>query len=95
MALNQGATAVQQMNKVAGVEKFEDLREKMEENKMDMDERNEFFTDIANEDNDDLLDELDEIEADSIKKTFDVDVEDKVIKKDDADLLDELDNLEE
>lgn len=62
-----------------------------------MEERNEFFTNIANENNDELLDELDQMEADNVKETFEIDVGTTGIasKNKDADLMKELEGLEE
>ena len=44
---------------------LDELKDQIEDNMAEINERQEFFADIANEDADDLLDELNELEADA------------------------------
>ena len=44
---------------------LDELKDQIEDNMAEINERQEFFADVANEDADDLLDELNEIVADA------------------------------
>jgi Icc-related predicted phosphoesterase len=63
-ALSQGQKAVDQLNKKLDIDKMEDIKEKMDDLRADMEEKNEFFINAAKvEDDDELLNELEELEA--------------------------------
>lgn len=66
--LSEGQKAVEQLSKQTDVEQFEDLRDKIEDQMADMKEKQEFFEGIGQEDQDDLLDELDYLEAEMVEE---------------------------
>jgi len=69
--LSQGQRTVEELNKKTNIEQFEDLREKIEDQMADQAEKQQFFEGIGQEDQDDLLDELDELEAELAQEDFD------------------------
>ena len=63
-ALSDASKATEQLNKQLDIDKLEDIKEKLDDQRADMEEKTEFFVQAANiEDQDDLLAELDELEA--------------------------------
>ena len=64
-ALHAGQQATEILNKRVNIDNIEEIFEKMEDQKADAEERADVFIRMANaEDNEDLLDELNELEAD-------------------------------
>ena len=61
------ATAVIKENKV-DVEEFENVKEQMEEAKADQEELNDFFKDYADQNEEDIEDDLKDLEAEIIKE---------------------------
>jgi Icc-related predicted phosphoesterase len=60
------------LNKQLDVDKFEELKDKIEDQMADVNERQEFFINAGNtDDNDELLEELDELEAEMAANDFD------------------------
>eukprot|EP00347_Sterkiella_histriomuscorum_P009781 403339917 len=63
-ALNEGSRTIEAQSKMTNIDDMEELKERLEEQKADMDEKNEFFIRAGQmEDEDELLDELNELEA--------------------------------
>jgi uncharacterized membrane-anchored protein len=59
------------LNKQLDVDKFEELKDRIEDQMADVQERQEFFINAGGqEDNDELLDELDELEAELEAEKF-------------------------
>ena len=53
------------LNKKLDIDKMEDIKEKMDDLRADMEEKNEFFINAAKvEDDEELMNELDQLEAD-------------------------------
>ena len=50
---------------------LDELKDEIEDNMAEINERQEFFADIANEDADDLMDELNELEAEGMMDDLD------------------------
>ena len=71
-ALSEGATQIESLQNQAGIEKFEDLKDKIEEQMQSKQEIDEFLGGIALEDEDELLDELEELEALEAEKDMDL-----------------------
>jgi len=64
IALGHGQKAVDQLNKKLDIDKMEDIKEKMDDLRAEMEEKNEFFINAAKtEDDDELLNELNDLEA--------------------------------
>ena len=61
--MKEGATAMEQMNKQMNVDDIADLKEELEDQMAEIQERQEFFANAAEEDKEDLMGELDELEA--------------------------------
>ncbi len=62
--MSQGQKAVDQLNKKLDIDKMEDIKEKMDDLRADMEEKNEFFINAAKvEDDEELMNELEELEA--------------------------------
>lgn len=82
--IKTGAAAVKQMNAKLDVDKFEELKEEIEDQMADVNERQDFFINAGNQDdNDELLDELDELEAEMAAEDFEgMDVADDIIHVD-------------
>ena len=57
---------IKTLNKLADVDNMRDVMDDLAEMREEAAERGEFFEDIANEDNEELLGELDELEAGAI-----------------------------
>ena len=67
-AIQVGVKAVDQINKQCNIEDLDSLKERMEEQQLDLEEKQDFFIKAGQiEDADDLLNELDELEADLVK----------------------------
>lgn len=63
-ALNDGSKAIEAQAKMTNIDDMEELKERLEEQKADMEEKNEFFIRAGQmDDEDELLDELNELEA--------------------------------
>ncbi|CDW78314.1 vacuolar sorting protein [Stylonychia lemnae] len=63
-SLSAGSKTVDQLNKQLNIDDLEEVKERIEEQKADMDEKTDFFVRAGQmEDEDDLLDELNELEA--------------------------------
>ena len=65
--MKQGAGAIKELNKQADVDDIAELQDELADMKADADERGEFFANMAQEGNDELLDELNELEADAVE----------------------------
>ena len=66
-------TAIGGMNKQMDVDSIADLQDEMAEQMQEVQERQELFAGVAEEGKDDLLDELNEMEADAIAGDFNID----------------------
>ena len=69
--LGEGAVAVEHMTKQVSVENLEDIRDKMEEQNAEVEERREFFIEAGKAgvvEEEDLLNELNELEAEMAGK---------------------------
>ena len=64
--LSQMNKFIENMNKQMNVDDIADLKDEMEDLQAEINERQEFFADVAQEGQDELLDELDELEADAL-----------------------------
>jgi|LakMenEpi03Aug12_release.lakeMendotaPanAssembly.Ray.scaffolds.fasta_scaffold507540_1 hypothetical protein len=62
-SIKSGKDAMKEMNKKLDIDDIADLKDELEDQMAEMNEKNEFFAGIANEGNDELLDELNELEA--------------------------------
>ena len=62
-SISAGKDAIDQMNKQMNVDDIAEMKDEMEDLEAEMNERAEFFADVAKEGEDELLDELDELEA--------------------------------
>ena len=63
-ALNEGSRTIEAQSKMTNIDDMEELKERLEEQKADMDEKNEFFIRAGQmDDEDELMDELNELEA--------------------------------
>ena len=67
-AMKQGAGAIKELNKQADVDDIAELQDELADMKADADERGEFFANMAQEGNDELLDELNELEAYAVEE---------------------------
>ena len=65
-SLRAGNQAITNMNKNMDVDSIADLQDEMAENMQEIQERNELFSAAAEENKDDLLAELDDIEAEAL-----------------------------
>jgi hypothetical protein len=73
--LDMGSKAVQQLSNQMGVDDFEELKERLDDQQADMQERQDFFIGAANaDDNDELMDELNELEANMAEEELDVEI---------------------
>lgn len=82
-SIKAGKDAMKEMNKNMELDDIQDLKDDLEDQMAEMNEKQEFFAGIANEGNDELLGELDELEAlamDDEMKEMDV-VPNKLIAK--------------
>ena len=91
------------LQKQSGIDQFEDIREKFEEQQDKQAEINDFFTQFAEENGEDVQDELEALEAEMAEEEFE-DVkpipggkikpktQEEVAKKEEEDLLAELNN---
>ena len=70
-SLKAGNQAIGTMNKAMDVDAIEDLKEQMEENMYEVQERQELFASAAEEGKDDLLAELDDMEAEAMMGEID------------------------
>ena len=66
-------SAIGGMNKQMDVDSIADLQDEMAEQMQEVNERQELFAGVAEEGKDDLLDELNEMEADAIEQEFNID----------------------
>ena len=69
--LGEGAVAVEHMTKQVQIERLEDIRDKMDEQNAEIEERREFFIEagkVGAQDEEELLDELNELEAEMAAK---------------------------
>ena len=74
-SLDAGSKTVKQMNEQMNIEKFEDLKDAIEEQLADNEERADFFRQAAGADqDDDLLDELNELEAEMAEDEMDIEI---------------------
>lgn len=64
--MKEGASAVKQMQKDANIDDMAELNEELAEMRDQQQEMQEMWADKANEGNDDLLAELDELEAENV-----------------------------
>ena len=64
--MQEGNQAIRTMNDQIDVNTIADLQDDMEENMQEVRERQELFAGVAEEDKDDLLAELDAMEADAL-----------------------------
>ena len=71
-SLRAGNQAITNMNANMDVDSIADLQDEMAENMQEIQERNELFSNAAEEGKDDLLAELDEMEAEAIEADFDI-----------------------
>ena len=62
-SIKAGKDAMKEMNKNMELDDIQDLKDDLEDQMAEMNEKQEFFAGIANEGNDELLGELDELEA--------------------------------
>lgn len=63
------------MNKNLNVDEFEELKDRLEEQMADVDERQQFFINAGESaDQDDLLNELDELEAEMAGEELEVEI---------------------
>ena len=69
-SLRAGNQAIGNMNKQMDVESIEQLQDEMAENMQEVEERQELFAAAAEEGKDDLLAELDELEALAVEEEF-------------------------
>lgn len=68
-ALDVASKATEQLNKQLDIEKLEEIQERIEDQKQQMEEKAEFFIQAGKlEDDDELLDELNELEAEDAAK---------------------------
>lgn len=67
-ALDSASKATEKLNQQVNIDKMEELQEKLEDQKADMDERADFFIRAGGQegDNDELLEELNQLEADAL-----------------------------
>ena len=65
-AMKQGAGAIKELNKLADVDDIAELQDELADMKADADERGEFFANMAQEGNEDLLGELDDLVVDAV-----------------------------
>ena len=69
--LGEGTVAVEHMTRQVSVEKLEDIRDRMEEQNAEVEERREFFIEAGKagvNEEEDLLNELNELEAEMAGK---------------------------
>ena len=67
-SIKDGKTAISTLNKQMNVDDIADLKDEIDDLMAENNERQEFFAGIANENNDELLDELDKLEAEMAEK---------------------------
>lgn len=67
-SIKDGKNAIGTLNKQMNVDDIADLRDELDDLMAENNERQEFFAGIANENNDELLGELDELEAEMAEK---------------------------
>ena len=65
-SIKAGKDAIENMNKQMNVDDIADLKDEMEDLQAEINERQEFFAEVAQEGQDELLDELDALEADAL-----------------------------
>ena len=66
-ALDTASKATESLNKQLDIDKLEEIQERLEDQKQQADEKADFFIRAGElEDNDELLDELNELEADAL-----------------------------
>lgn len=63
--MSAGSKAVDQLNKQLDIDQLEEIKDRIEEQNADMEEKRDFFVRAGQiEDEDDLMDELNQLEAD-------------------------------
>lgn len=73
--LNDASRATEQLNKQLDIDKLEDIKEKLDDQRAEMEEKQEFFINAGKvEDEEDLLDELNELEAEMAMADLDVEI---------------------
>lgn len=70
-ALNEGQKAIAQINKQVDVDRLEDIKEKIQEQQDEMEGIRDFFAETGREGQDELMDELEELEAELAKEDMD------------------------
>ena len=69
--MNAGSKAVEQLHKQVNIDEMEELKDKLEEQQADMEEKQDFFVRAGQMDNEDeLMDELNELEAEMAAEDF-------------------------
>lgn len=64
--LSDSTKAAEQLNRQLDIDKLEDIKDKIDEQRQEMEEKQEFFINAGQvEDTDDLMDELNQLEADA------------------------------
>ena len=75
-ALSHAHLVVEHLSQKVSIEQLEDIREKIEDQNQDVEERNQFFIEAGRNaggmQEEDLLDELNELEAEVAQQEFDV-----------------------
>ena len=71
-ALKESKGVVKKLNDQMNVDDIADLKDELAELEADMDERQEFFADVAKEGQEELLEEIDELEVLVVKPEVDV-----------------------
>lgn len=71
-SISAGKDAINEMNKQMNVDDIAEMKDEMEDLQAEMDERAEFFADVAKEGEDELLDELDELEALAVEDEMEI-----------------------
>ena len=70
-SLSAGSRAVEQLNRQLDIDQLEEIKDKIEEQQQDMEEKQEFFVRAGQIDNEDeLMDELNELEAEMAMEDF-------------------------
>ena len=79
--MHEGSKAVESINKQMNIEQFEDLQDKLAEQMEEVKERQDFFVNAGGlEDNDDLMDELNELEAEMAGDELDIEIGSGAVK---------------
>ena len=75
-ALNESSKTQEALNKQLDIDKLEEIKERLDDQRADMEERQQFFIDAGKgqEDEDDLLAMLDDLEAEAAEEDLDVEI---------------------